>query len=264
MGRDVFVPLTPTLYSRAEIRHFVEHAMGLGVTECTLGYAVQLATHAAMLSSLYISIRLRQTAMATVGGSTLLVSLLYHVAEVMNTPACFPSSRRLIWGLDDGRWHRLDNVFAIISLQLLCVHLANLRGSLRLVLQWSAVFITLVFQERNPWDLNNTIYPLVPYALLFFAVLLLRPPPLYRRAFGVGVLCMLPAALCFLRGLDDRRDYLRLWHGLWHVCVNVAVSAFMIARGRDDDPRLALRTTHEETDNEKDDEDGTAAWDKVE
>ena len=175
--------------------------------ECVFAYSVQVSTHLAMLSTLYISLRLRQWTMSAVGGSTLLVSLLYHVAEVMNNQFCYHPhyGRRLLLGLDDGRWHVLDNVFAILSLQLLCVHLSVLSAPLEEMLRWGGLLITLVFQQRNPWDLTNTILPIVPYAVLFFVRLLVARPPLQKRAFSLGVLCMVPAALFFIRGLDAIR-----------------------------------------------------------
>jgi hypothetical protein len=204
--------------------------------ECVASYAVQVSTHLAMLSTFYVTMRLGWYTIGMVGGLTLLTSLLYHIAEVMNHPYCFhwkpnPYAKVLILGMDDGRWHVLDNVFAIVSLQFLCVHLADIRQSRASVLQWLGLGLTLIAQQRNPWDLLNTIYPIIPYVVLLFGCFVGSSPRLFRRSFSLGVLCMVPAVFCFYKGLDDDRDYLRIWHGLWHVSINAAAACFMLARG---------------------------------
>ncbi len=50
--------------------------------------------------------------------------------------------------------------------------------------------------------------------------------------FGGGVLALAAAVFCFYKGLDDRRDYLRLWHGGWHVAAGTAGSCFAVAKWR--------------------------------
>lgn len=53
-----------------------------------------------------------------------------------------------------GNWHRLDNVCAILSFQLLAVHFADIkdvdyRGGLR----WALLLLALWCQEKAPWQI---------------------------------------------------------------------------------------------------------------
>jgi hypothetical protein len=208
-------------------------------SECALAYGVQVGTHLAMLPGLYVAVRLGSGTFVGTGAATLLTSALYHVCEVMNTRACLSATgRRQLLGMDEGRWHRLDNVFAIASLQLLCLYMADLplRRGAREALNWLAFFVTLVFQERGPWLLSHTLLPLLPCVALAL-VRVAHGARLSRRTFGWGVLCLLPAVYCFYRGLDDERDYLRMWHGMWHVAINAAASCFAVSRWQEDRKR---------------------------
>ncbi len=205
----------------------------LGLSACFWSYFVQWATHAAMLPSLFVAWRMGSGTFFGTGVATLATSLVYHVCEVMNHSHCYSGPQRLCLGMNDGRWHRLDNIFAIASLQLLCLYVADLpvRRSGREALNWLAFFVTLVFQEAAPWELANTIVPIVPCVLLA----MLRVATGARvdmRLFSWGVVCLAPAVFFFYRGLDDERDYLRLWHGLWHVAINAAASCFAMSRWR--------------------------------
>jgi len=49
-----------------------------------------------------------------IGFMTLLTSTLYHTCETL---------RIKIWGMNDGKWHRLDNVFIILSIQQIIVYM---------------------------------------------------------------------------------------------------------------------------------------------
>jgi hypothetical protein len=224
----------------------------MSLSECSLSYAVQVSAHLAVLPSLYAMARLGDGAMLGCSAATLVTSVLYHLCEVMNNKSCFSGRSNVrLFGMTDGNWHRLDNVFAITSLQLLCLYLSDLplRKHYKVLLKkafivhfltlrekecvnWLAVFVTLAFQERGPWDMWNTVLPLVPFVVLVFGRLLFSGAgkQVEPRLFGYGVLWLVAAVFCFYKGLDDKRDYLRLWHGCWHVCVTAAASCFSLAK----------------------------------
>ncbi len=116
-----------------------------------------------------------------VGLATLITSLLYHVCEVFEARYCWGTRPRKVLAMTCGQWHRLDNVFAILSLQLLCVHLLRVRMShshpVQKALPWLAVAVTTWAQERGPWVLSHTVIPIV----LFAAPLLVFPPRMSSR-----------------------------------------------------------------------------------
>ncbi len=207
--------------------------MHLGLSACFWAHAVQWATHLAMVPSLVVAWRMGSGTFLGTGVATLATSLVYHVCEVANHLHCRTGPEVLCLGMSDGRWHRLDNVFAIASLQLLCLYVADLplRRSGREALNWLAFFVTLVFQEKGPWVLANTILPIVP-CLVLAVVRVGTGARVDMRLFSGGVLCLVPAVACFWKGLDDERDYLRMWHGGWHVAINAAASCFAASRWR--------------------------------
>lgn len=134
-----------------------------------------------------------------------------------------------------GQWHRLDNVFAILGLQLMCVHLlprAHVGASVREVLCWSAVALTTWAQEAGPWRLSHTVVPIAVFA----APLLVWRPRLggAGRAWTLAMIGSLAVAvLAFAKGLDDERDYLRMWHGLWHVAASSLTMCLLVLSAAD-------------------------------
>lgn len=211
-------------------------------SECSLAFIVQVSTHLAMLPNLYLSARVGEGVLFSVGLFTLLTSLMYHVCEVLSNYHCFPRGgsqwhhpRIELLGMDTGKWHRLDNVFAITSIQLLSLHLCDIHHQHQQwydFLRWSCISITLFFQELGPWNIRNTIIPIIPTSLLLMYRLVLGSPRprLHPRWLALALFCLVPAVVCFAKGLDDERDYLRMWHGGWHVSVCAAGSFFALAK----------------------------------
>lgn len=204
------------------------------LSECWLAYLVQVGTHIALLPGLLVCVWLRQFGLAGLGVCTALTSLLYHVCEVLASPACVSrmtaAAPPTLLGMNDGKWHRLDNVFAIVSLQHMCLHLSHLPAGLRSALDWAMVALTLWCQEIAPWDLRFTLLPIAPALLTLVIALLTLRPALHRTYLVAALAALLPAVVCFAKGLDDTRDYLRMWHGGWHVCMSATVSFLLLSK----------------------------------
>lgn len=105
------------------------------------------------------------------------------------------------------------------------LYLMDLRSPVRQrYLQYFFLAVVLVFQEKNPWDERNSVAPI---ALSFSGLLLTfvvrrRLPPYDYKQMGTGLLLLLCAVGCFVRGLDDDHDPLRFFHGCWHAFVGAA------------------------------------------
>eukprot|EP00760_Papus_ankaliazontas_P011496 PhM_4_TR14809/c0_g1_i1/m.12994 len=145
----------------------------------------------------------------------MVTSTLYHASQAAPDVPLF---------LSELQWHRLDNIcglccFAVFFLYLCdlrAVHQAPLRNSLKFV----CVGTAMLAQEKDPWNINYTLFPFLLYAIIsVLVVLVLRlSRPQYdgrnlRNGFGLlGV-----AFLFFIRGLDDATDPGRVYHGTWHM-----------------------------------------------
>lgn len=64
-------------------------------------------------------LRRRRYVNVVIGMATFLTSLMYHVCDTVGGE---------IWGMSEGQWHRLDNVFSIVSFQFLMVALMQNRS----------------------------------------------------------------------------------------------------------------------------------------
>ena len=159
---------------------------------------------------------------------TMITSMLYHLGDALYVAPL---------GMTPGSWHRLDNIFAIASFQVLFATLLfpdSLSPSSRDVLSWGLFAWTIVCQEAGPWDLKFTIIPLLTSALVSLAVFLFTPPH-SRPTFAatevkVGLAIVAVAAFFFSRGLDEDNDWIRLNHGLWHFFIALAFYTLASAR----------------------------------
>ena len=86
----------------------------------------------------------------------------------------------------------------------------------------STLFI-LIIQKRGPWDLTNTIIPILICGLYVIYDLMKHGMPTYYKPqlvkgiifFGIGL-------IMFIRGLDDLNDYIRIYYTLWHIFIGIA------------------------------------------
>jgi hypothetical protein len=190
--------------------------MVLTPDEVNLQIITTCATNLAMLPAVVAGFGRGKHGCAFVGLFTMITSSLYHYCD---------TTRTKVWDMNAGQWHRVDNIFAIMSFQMICIHVAQNSARTDEFLQWLMMGIVVVLQEKAPWDELYTIVPIaVAFGSLFGKILWLRRwPALNKTYFRLAVLSFVVAISSFAIGLDDRRDYLRASHGMWHM----SVGAFM-------------------------------------
>ena len=180
-----------------------------------------VATNLAFVPAFVRCVRRGLAFEAVLGLATAVTSALYHVGDTTN---------RRFWGMNPGQWHRLDNVFAIESLNSLVLTWMDLdAGPLRDALRWGSMVLTVAFQELGPWQLSCTPAPMAATALCFLCFLAAHPRHWrsYNRNMRRGVACMAVALFFFVLGLDEGKDFLRLSHGAWHCFIGAATYHFM-------------------------------------
>lgn len=178
-------------------------------------------TNLAFLPAFIRCVRRGMAFEAVLGFATAVTSALYHVGDTTN---------RRFWGMNPGQWHRLDNVFAIESLNSLVLSWMDLdMGALRDSLRWGSMALTICFQELGPWKLSCTLAPMAVMLLCYIVYLASHPRHwrYYNQNMKHGSLLMVLALFFFFWGLDERRDWLRLSHGAWHCFMGAATFYFM-------------------------------------
>eukprot|EP01084_Bolivina_argentea_P018752 34891_1 len=158
---------------------------------------------------------------AFIGWFTMFISICYHCCEAL------PSQEFI---LHEGSWHRLDNVGAITSYSLLMIYLIDMSHypNLRACFELVTFGIVLITQEKAPWKLINTLMPIGFWSSIALirhtgCFLMYGMKPNYHLTnFKIGWSVMLVAIYFFVKGLDEKNDYLRLHHSAWHLCVTIA------------------------------------------
>mmetsp|Transcript_27319 Transcript_27319/g.81950 ORF Transcript_27319/g.81950 Transcript_27319/m.81950 type:complete len:276 (+) Transcript_27319:255-1082(+) len=193
-----------------------------------LEFLFAVATNAAFLVPLRMLARRRRVPDVASCAGLVLTSTLYHYCDTF---------RVSVFGMNAGNWHRLDNVFAVVSSVALVPLLMGREGAGPTReelegLRWTALFVGLFFQELNPWNVACTVGPILgafAYCLWWCRT---RAPPGHSarfrsRAFGTAFAAHVVSLCLFALGLDEERDAFRACHGLWHV-TNAASAALYI------------------------------------
>lgn len=142
-----------------------------------------------------------------------------------------------IWGMDAGSWHRLDNVFAILSVQILFLYFADLKSTtMNDAVRWISLVVTLFCQQLSPWNIVCTIIPILFSSLIMFGNYFITQqlPHLKSINFILGFFTALLGIFFFQRGLDDENDYLRYNHSLWHAFAGLATYFFLKSKSENE------------------------------
>ncbi|CAJ1361921.1 unnamed protein product [Effrenium voratum] len=191
-------------------------------------------TNLALLPAIVLTGQLDMYFESVVCSFALFTSSMYHVCQ---------SLRCRCLGFNSGRWHHMDNVFAITGLLVSIVNFSQVPrpSSWRELRNTLVVSIVICAQISSPWDLMHSIGPLaVGVVLMFFEMIYLRRLPTLCKADLVkAALCACGGGLCFYKGLDQFEDWLRLWHGGWHIFVGAML--YYCVRAQNPRTRVAAK-----------------------
>jgi hypothetical protein len=148
-------------------------------------------------------------------GMSIATSLLYHICEIYDCTLF----------LSELQWHRLDNVFAITSFELIFLHACGSMLPENEGLKWTAFLTALLLQEKDPWNVTYTVAPCIMFLLLAVGIRYYfrasRRVQYDRRNMTIAIVPFSAGLFFFYLGLDDANDYLRIFHCCWHVCASL-------------------------------------------
>lgn len=142
-------------------------------------------------------------------------SVLYHICESLD----------IIIYLPQLKWHELDNIGAICCLNALIISITSFCFDMneQRIMNYFSLFMALIFQKRGPWDLFNTIAPIVIIGIIsVYKLIKYGRPKYFQEGLIQGFAFLVPAIAMFIKGLDDGNDYLRIYHSLWHVLIGLS------------------------------------------
>ena len=156
---------------------------------------------------------------------TFVCSFMYHMMEPLNIEKIY---------LTGSQWHKLDNIGSIMWFVLLAIYMMDNAPrqpiesppmcNTDIHLFFIGLFLALIMQTEHPWKLENTLVPVVLFLILLLLSVTLRGPGKYRSSqLKRGGIFLLIAFYCFGKGLDDDNDYLRIFHGCWHMFGSIAI-----------------------------------------
>jgi len=149
-----------------------------------------------------------------IGFLTFLSSFLYHFTESI--------AIKII--LKPGRWHKLDNIGSISGINSLLINnFNNFSSENKLEANFISLIIIFLFQFDHFWKIENTIFPiLICLACMLVNFILKGVPRVNKEMLLRGLFFLIIAIIMFIFGLDDEKDYLRIYHSLWHFFIGIA------------------------------------------
>lgn len=200
---------------------FYPHKYNCSNFEQFLMVLITAITNLAFTPALILLIRKKYYFPVFFGLFTQVTSFMYHFMESI--------ALKKFLNMDEGQWHKLDNIGSIVCFMSLAVYLMDNRNQeLDLILNYIALIITLILQESDPWNIFCTIIPILSYFILIHVLSWKRGrKAVYnKKMHRLALVGLFPALFCFYNGLDEFQDYLRFYHGFWHFFVGV--SSFFI------------------------------------
>ena len=88
----------------------------------------------------------------------LLSSIMYPLGESLDIIVIFPQIK----------WHECDNIGAIYCMNTFILSFNKYGMDIEFTekMNYYSLFLIIIIQKRGPWDLTNTIIPIVIYLLI--------------------------------------------------------------------------------------------------
>ncbi len=150
----------------------------------------------------------------TIGIYLVICTFFYHLSDDLEIS--------ILFNVD--KWHRLDQIGSLTSLCLLLIYFMNVKEEkTMMMLQYSSILSVIFFQIQEPYQLVNIFGPLVLWFIVFlislyyFGLAKINPTiPVFRTLLFLTIGCV-----SFLLGINDKEDYLRIYHSIWHVFISL-------------------------------------------
>ena len=200
---------------------FYAHRYNCSSFEQFLMVMITGISNLAFTPALFLLIRKKYYFPVFMGLFTEITSFMYHFMESI--------ALKKFMNMDEYQWHKLDNVGSIACFMSLAVFLMDNRNQeLDTILNYTALVITILLQESDPWNILNTVVPILSYFLLIPIISWKRgrKARYNKKMHTYGLIGLFPGVICFYIGLNEFKDYLRFFHGCWHFFVGV--SSFFI------------------------------------
>jgi len=143
---------------------------------------------------------------------TFVTSFFYHVCEGLDYDIY----------MNQKKWHICDNIGSITAMNTILVYFMGLKSyEAELKYNIISLFLIITFQIDEPWDLNNTIFPILIFVviLLYHVFFIGIEYKINKEMLQRGLLLFSIAVFFFYFGLDEHTDYLRIVHSWWHIFI---------------------------------------------
>lgn len=161
-------------------------------------------------------------------------SVLYHSLELTEAS---------VLGGTSHHWHIADNIFSSTAFCFVAINFIQYSTTMMSV-EMAKIFViclSVICQTIAPWDFRYTCWPIVISLVgttLFF-IFKRRWPQINTKWGAISGISAIASLIFFTLGLNDENDFLRFYHGMWHL----SASTFMysVLRCAHPEPLVEIR-----------------------
>ena len=180
--------------------------------EILIGKFLTVLSHVPMIILPLLMVKKKHHFECVAGFFTISFSFFYHLAEIDDSEIITISTN----------WHRLDNIAALMSLNMMLLNSINASKQFRLNFVYISCVFTWFFQIADPFNGFNTLVTMCATFVFIFAFNLYSGWRVTNRKMLVFAIAKLSSgAFFFYKGLDDNNDYLRYNHHIWHLFISI-------------------------------------------
>lgn len=151
---------------------------------------------------------------------TFFSSFMYHLCDGLDVDIY----------MKEGEWHQIDNIGSICSITSFLLALSNYSQKVQIRLNLLFLLLIIIVQFADPWNLINTIFPIIlAFLTTLYSFSFKRnggevvqnkvESELNKVYNSKGKFVFSLAFVCFLIGINEHYDYLRIFHSLWHILI---------------------------------------------
>ncbi|CAK71570.1 unnamed protein product (macronuclear) [Paramecium tetraurelia] len=184
--------------------------------EMFLMVIITAVSNGVMIPQIIYTYKIKNVHTLFLSGLLFVSSFMYHLSESIGVEPII---------LKEVDWHQLDNIASICGLMELFNYLMQNNRSTRKSIQWINFIFVVIIQESHAWNVWATVIPILISLIIFIIKQTFYPKKgqiVNKDYLHKGLFYLFIGFIAFYFGLDEYKDYLRLWHGLWHLAMNQA------------------------------------------
>lgn len=200
---------------------------------------INSSSNLGIIPCLILVIKYKKDVDVFLGLLTFFSSFMYHLCDGLDINIY----------MKEGEWHQIDNIGSICSITSFLLAMSNYSQKVQIRLNLCFLLLIIIVQFADPWNLTNTIFPILLALIItvysFFSKKLInlrdkvsiinKNNEMNNNYKNRGKIVFALAFICFIIGINEHYDYLRIFHSLWHILIGYSTYYIRLTKDNNDE-----------------------------